>query len=60
MLQFYFILSKNHFYLLNHISRKPLPFASYRSCTPANNFQCTELAYEIPDFVSFQSPGNRF
>ena len=57
---FYFILSKNQFYVQNNISRKPLPFTSYRSCTPVNNFHCTEQAYEIPDFVSFQRPGNRF
>ena len=51
---------QKHFYILNNTSRKPLPLASYRSCTPANNFQCTEQAYKIPDFISFQSPGNRF
>ena len=60
MSQFQFILSKNNFYVLNNISRKPLPFASYRSCTSANIFQRTEQAYEIPDFVLFESPGNWF
>ena len=30
-------MRKNHFCIHKNISQKPLPFTSYRSCTPANN-----------------------
>ena len=35
---------------------EPLPFTSYRSCTPANNFECTKQAYEYQILFHFKAP----